>query len=128
MSHLGLLVLLATLFVFMEVCMNIELCYRKPFDSMTANLGGNRSNSFQQFVRETTNELENKGRLHNNSNSKDNKAMLAVSAFEDLLDEKNIEIPCEDAIEQQDRYEGGNDAKLYGMEYYDLVDKVKDIL
>ena len=108
--------------------MNIELCYRKPFDNMTVNLEGNKSNSFQQFVRETTNELENKGRLHNNSNSKDNKAMLAVDAFEDLLDKKNIEIPCEDAIEQQDRYEGGNDAKLYGMEYYDLVDKVKDIL
>lgn len=108
--------------------MNIELCIRKPFDNMTTNLEGNKNNNFKQFVSETTNELENKGRLHNNNNRKENKAMLAVEAFEDLLDEKNIEIPCEDAIEQQDRHEGGNNAKLYGMEYYGLVDKVKDIL
>lgn len=108
--------------------MNIESCYRKPFDSMTDTLKSNSNNNFQQFVRETTNELEDKGRLHNSDTSKDNKAMLAVSAFEDLLDEKNIEIPCEDVTEQQDRYDGGNDAKLYGMEYHNLIDKVKGIL
>lgn len=44
-----------------------------------------------------------------------------VELFEDLLDKKGIEIPCEDAVEQKDRYDGNNAAKLYGMEYFNLV-------
>ena len=51
-----------------------------------------------------------------------------VELFENLLDEKGIEIPCEDSIEQKDRYDGGNCAKLYGMEYYNLVAAVQELL
>lgn len=51
-----------------------------------------------------------------------------VELFEKLLDKKGIEIPCDDEIEQKDRYEGGNAAKLYGMEYYNLVSNVQNLL
>ena len=51
-----------------------------------------------------------------------------VELFEDLLDEKGIEIPCEDVVEQKDRYDGGNNTKLYGMEYWNLVAAVEDLL
>lgn len=51
-----------------------------------------------------------------------------VELFEDLLDRKGIEIPCDDETEQKNRYEDGNDAKLYGMEYWDLVDQVKNLI
>ena len=48
--------------------------------------------------------------------------------FEELLDEKGIEIPCSDETEQKDRYEGGNEAKLYGMEYWHLVEGIENLL
>lgn len=51
-----------------------------------------------------------------------------VELFEDLLDKKGIEIPCNDETEQKNRYEDGNDAKLYGMEYWNLVDQVENLL
>lgn len=51
-----------------------------------------------------------------------------VESFEKLLDKKGIEIPCDDEVEQKDRYEGGNAAKLYGMEYYNLVSNVQNLL
>ena len=51
-----------------------------------------------------------------------------VEKFEELLDRKDIEIPCSDEEEQQERHWGDNDAKLYGMEYYDLIDEIEDIL
>lgn len=51
-----------------------------------------------------------------------------VELFEELLDTKGIEIPCDDETEQKDRYDDGNDAKLYGMEYWNLVDKIESML
>jgi len=57
-----------------------------------------------------------------------NLASEIVELFEDLLDEKGIEIPCEDKTEQSERYEDGNTAKLYGMEYWSLVDKIECML
>ena len=51
-----------------------------------------------------------------------------VELFEELLDKKGIEIPCDDETEQKYRYDGGNSAKLYGMEYWNLVDAVENLL
>ena len=56
------------------------------------------------------------------------KASAIVEVFEDLLGEKGIEIPCQDEVEQRERYDGGNTAKLYGTEYYNLVDKILRLL
>lgn len=61
-------------------------------------------------------------------NKKSKLATEIVELFEDLLDEKGIEIPCADKTEQKDRYEGGNDAKLYGMEYWNLIDTIQAML
>lgn len=61
-------------------------------------------------------------------NKKSKLATEIVELFEDLLDEKGIEIPCADEVEQKDRYEGGNDAKLYGMEYWNLIDTIQAML
>lgn len=51
-----------------------------------------------------------------------------VELFEELLNEKGIEIPCEDSVEQNERYAGGNEAKLYGTEYWNLVDEVESLI
>lgn len=51
-----------------------------------------------------------------------------VELFEELLDEKGIEIPCEDEEEQRDRYNDGNETKIYGMEYWSLVDKIECLI
>lgn len=51
-----------------------------------------------------------------------------VEVFEELLDEKGIEIPCEDETEQRERYLDGNNAKIYGMEYWNLIDKIENLL
>lgn len=51
-----------------------------------------------------------------------------VELFEELLDKKGIEIPCEDETEQRERYLDGNDAKIYGMEYWNLIDKIESLL
>lgn len=51
-----------------------------------------------------------------------------VELFEELLDRKGIEIPCDDKDEQEDRYEGNNAAKLYGMEYFNLVSDIQNLL
>lgn len=61
-------------------------------------------------------------------NKKSKLATEIVELFEGLLDEKGIEIPCADETEQKDRYEGGNDAKLYGMEYWNLIDTIQAML
>ena len=55
-------------------------------------------------------------------------AIAVVDAFEDLLEEKNMEIPCADRFEEAERHHDGNDAKIYGTEYGDLIEKVMDIL
>lgn len=51
-----------------------------------------------------------------------------VELFEDLLDQKGIEIPCEDKEEQKERYYDGNEAKLYGTEYWNLVSEIENLL
>lgn len=56
------------------------------------------------------------------------KACRIVELFEDLLDEKKIEVPCADEDEQKERHLDGNSARLYGMEFWSLVDKIEAIL
>ena len=51
-----------------------------------------------------------------------------VELFEDLLDKKGIDIPCADEDEESVRYDDGNCARLYGMEYWELVDQVEALL
>lgn len=61
-------------------------------------------------------------------NKKRELAARIVDLFDDLLDQKGIEIPCEDPDEQTERHEGDNEACLYGMEYWTLVDKIEEML
>lgn len=55
-------------------------------------------------------------------------AARIVDLFDDLLYQKGIEVPCEDPDEQAERHEGDNEACLYGMEYWTLVDKIEEML
>ena len=51
-----------------------------------------------------------------------------VELFDDLLNEKGIEIPCSFESEEAERHLNDNEAKIYGSEYWDLVNKVQSIL
>ena len=64
----------------------------------------------------------------NNTNEIENKAIAVVELFEHLLDCKGIDIPCRAEEEQLTRYEEGNCARIYGMEYYNLVDDVMNVI
>lgn len=55
-------------------------------------------------------------------------ATAIVELFEDLLDDKGIEVPCADEAEENQRHLNGNTAKLYGTEYGDLIDRVEALL
>ena len=55
-------------------------------------------------------------------------ATAIVDLFDDFLDEKGISIPCEDPHEQEDRLQDDNSASIYGMEYFNLEDRVCDVL
>ena len=55
-------------------------------------------------------------------------AFYVVDVFEDLLDEKNIDIPCADSSEEEDRRENESAARIYGTEYGDLVDRIEALL
>ena len=44
-----------------------------------------------------------------------------IDQFEQLLEEKDISIPCEDSAE-------GNNARIYGAEYWRLEDGIHKIL
>lgn len=72
--------------------------------------------------------------IHNLTNieiqelKKNKLATEIVELFEKLLDRKGIEIPCDDKDEQKDRYEGNNTAKLYGMEYFNLISDIQNLL
>ena len=44
------------------------------------------------------------------------------------MEKKKIEVPCADEDEQKERHVDGNSAKLYGMEFWSLVDKIEAIL
>lgn len=63
--------------------------------------------------------------------AQDEKNKLAteiIEVFEKLLDEKGIEIPCDDEEEQRNRHYDENCAKLYGMEYYNLLSTIQNLL
>lgn len=51
-----------------------------------------------------------------------------VELFEDLLDKKNITVVCADKNEETDRYEDNNCARLYGSEFWGLVDEIEYML
>ena len=51
-----------------------------------------------------------------------------VDVFDSFLASKNIEIPCADPEEEAERHDNDNCACLYGMEYWDLVDRVEFML
>ena len=79
-------------------------------------------------VKNITDEEIEESKILKEEERKKNLAINIVELFEDLLDEKGIEIPCADETEQKDRYEGDNDAKLYGMEYWNLIDTIQAML
>ena len=56
------------------------------------------------------------------------KACDIVELFEDLLQEKDINIPCSDEEEEKERLENEYYTKLYGSEYWGLIDKIEDII
>lgn len=56
------------------------------------------------------------------------KAAEIIELFEDLLEEKNITITCADPEEEKDRSKSKSDARIYGIEYGNLVDAVEAIL
>ncbi len=51
-----------------------------------------------------------------------------VELFEELLDEKDITIVCADKNEEDDRRETDNCARLYGSEFWNLVDRIENML
>ena len=51
-------------------------------------------------------------------------AIAILDTFEDMLDQKNITIPDDDDSER----DPDNSARLYGLTYYDLEDKIQAIL
>lgn len=51
-----------------------------------------------------------------------------IDAFDDFLGEKHIDIPCEDLDEQEDRLQDDDSAAIYGSEYFELEDRVCDVL
>lgn len=56
-------------------------------------------------------------------------AALALERFEDLLDEKDISVPCADADEQAEREDDpDNGARLYGSEYSELLDGIENTI
>lgn len=52
-------------------------------------------------------------------------AASILEQFEDLLDDKNIKIPCGDMDEESDRDAEENEAAIYGTEYGKLLDGVE---
>lgn len=62
------------------------------------------------------------------SNHVDDLATNLLDTFDTFLQEKDVSIPCEDDEEENSRVEDENNAKIYGMEYYDLLERVKHVL
>ena len=52
-------------------------------------------------------------------------AVDLVEIFEDLLDDKEINVPCEDWREEAERHVNESSARVYGSEYGDLIDKIE---
>jgi hypothetical protein len=55
-------------------------------------------------------------------------ACTIVKVFEILLDRKGISIPCQSELEETERSLENNMAKIYGSEYWDLVNGIEFIL
>ena len=55
-------------------------------------------------------------------------AVDIVEIFEDLLDDKEINVPCEDLGEESERRINESSARVYGSEYGNLIDKIEDRL
>ena len=51
-----------------------------------------------------------------------------IDLFEDLLEEKGIEIPCKDPSEESERKADDFSSNIYGSEYYDLQDKIYNMI
>lgn len=51
--------------------------------------------------------------------------MINLSSF---WKKKDISIPCEDSAEEKERHDGGNNARIYGAEYWRLEDGIHKIL
>jgi hypothetical protein len=51
-----------------------------------------------------------------------------IDLFEDLLEEKGIEIPCKDPLEESERKADDFASNIYGSEYYDLQDKIYNMI
>ena len=66
--------------------------------------------------------------MKNNTNEVKEKAIAIVDLFEQLLDSKEIDIPCSDEVEQSIRYKEGNCARIYGIEYCELIDGIMNII
>ena len=66
--------------------------------------------------------------MKNNINEIKEKAIAIVDLFEQLLDSKEIDIPCSDEAEQSTRYKKGNCARIYGIEYCELIDGIMNII
>ena len=66
--------------------------------------------------------------MKNNTNEIKDKAIAIVDLFEQLLDSKEIDIPCSNEEEQSTRYKEGNCARIYGIEYCELIDGIMNII
>lgn len=56
-------------------------------------------------------------------------AAAIVERFEDLLEAKDISIPCDDPEEQKELdNDPDNGARLYGTEYSNLLDEVEELI
>ena len=55
-------------------------------------------------------------------------AVDIVEIFEDFLDDKEINVPCEDWGEESERRINESSARVYGSEYGNLIDKIEDRL
>ncbi len=91
---------------------------------MNFRMEGNIMSDYVRELREIQNLTDEKIQ----EMKKNKLATEIVELFEELLDRKGIEIPCDDKDEQKDRNEGNNTAKLYGMEYLNLVSDIQNLL
>lgn len=55
-------------------------------------------------------------------------AAMLLELFEDLLEEKDIDIPCADDDEESERCENDNSARLYGTEYSTVMEDAEDLI
>lgn len=60
--------------------------------------------------------------------TKNNLATDIVDLFDKFLAKKDIKVSCSDSDEEAERQIYGNCDCLYGMEYWNLVDQVEQLL